>query len=183
MHTRKKKGKQHVDNLEEKSHMWVFQRKKKTTLICTPFHIYKRKANALVVCPNADVKPWKLCQNGFIFNVKMSIIWGVYHSFKGNWIAGFEVISHENEGWCDWIAGHGDRCLSHSDDGVLVGVSNVHVTAAAESSVIWAREIRSKHEKWRTSPPKKWCKATDHQFEIAYPKQSGRLIWMGSWMV
>lgn len=160
--------------------MWVFQRKKKTLNLHTLPHLQKKSK-----CHSGLSKCWRQTLKTYVKvgSVKMSIIWGVYHFFKGNWIAGFEVISHENEGWCDWIAGHGDRCLSHSDDGVLVGVSNVHVAAAAESSVIWAREIRSKHEKWRIPPQKKWWKATDHQFEIAYPKQSGRLIWTGSWMI
>lgn len=106
-----------------------------------------------MVCPNADVKPWNPMSKWVPWKCQSFGVCTIF--FKGNWIAGFEVISHENEGWCDWIAGHGDRCLSHSDDGVLVGVSNVHVTAAAESSVIWARQIRSKHEKWRIPPPKK----------------------------
>ena len=106
-----------------------------------------------MVCPNADVKPWNPMSKWVPWKCQSFGVCTIF--FKGNWIAGFEVISHENEGWCDWIAGHGDRCLSHSDDGVLVGVSNVHVTAAAESSVIWARQIRSKHEKWRITPPKK----------------------------
>ena len=162
--------------------MWVFQGKKKNNIdLHTLPHLYKRKANTIVVCPNADVKPWKPMSKWVPWKCQSFGVCTIF--LKGNWIAGFEVISHENEGWCDWIAGHGDQCLSHSDDGVLVGVSNVHVTAAAESSVIWAREIRSKHEKWRIPPPKKWWKATDHQFEIAYPKQSGRLIWTGSWMI
>ncbi len=61
MHTKKKTRKTTCWQVgREELHLGVPTQK--NTTICN-----KRKTNATVVCPNVDVKPWKLCQNGFLF--------------------------------------------------------------------------------------------------------------------